>query len=76
MKGNIMSKYKTQGQEDCADCEWLAEETDGQTLICNECALEQNVAEFNARNSIESDEVDHDIWANEDAVHDMKHRYQ
>lgn len=58
-----MSKYKTQGQEDCADCEWLAEETDGQTLICNECA-------------IESDEVDHDIWANEDAVHDMKHRYQ
>ena len=71
-----MSKYKTQGQEDCADCEWLAEETDGQTLICNECALEQNVAEFNSRNFIESDEVDHDIWANEDAVHDMKHRYQ
>jgi|TARA_R100000455_G_C6186775_1_gene62506 hypothetical protein len=50
MKGNIMSKYKTQGQEDCADCEWLAEETDGQTLICNECALEQNIAEFKANN--------------------------
>ena len=44
-----MSEYKTQGQEDCADCEWLAEETEGQTLICNECALEQNVAEFKAK---------------------------
>lgn len=49
MKGNIMSEYKTQGQEDCADCEWLAEETEGQTLICNECALEQNRKEFQAR---------------------------
>ena len=47
---NEMPKYKTQGQEDCADCEWLAEETDGQTLICNECALEQNIAEFKANN--------------------------
>lgn len=24
----------------------------------------------------EPDEVDHDIWADEDAAYDMKHRYQ
>lgn len=53
MKGNIMSEYKTQGQEDCADCEWMAEETDGQILICNECALEQNLAELRAINARE-----------------------
>jgi len=28
----------------------MAEETDGQTLICNECALEQNIEEFKANN--------------------------
>ena len=30
-----MSEYKTKGQEDCADCEWIADETDGET--CGEC---------------------------------------
>ena len=53
-----MSKYKTQGQE--------------------ECALEQKVEYYAEPDECcaEPDELDHDIWANEDAVHDMKHRYQ
>jgi len=32
-----MAKYKTLGLEGCADCEWLAAETDGDVLICLEC---------------------------------------
>ena len=51
MKGNIMSEYKTKGQEDCADCEWIADETDGEVLICGECQQEQhiNYLKFQAR---------------------------
>jgi len=51
MKGNIMSEYKTKGQEDCADCEWIADETDGEVLICGECQQEQhiNYLRFRAR---------------------------
>lgn len=37
-----MAKHKTLGQEGCADCEWLADETDGETLICRECDFEIN----------------------------------
>jgi len=37
-----MAKYKTLGQEGCADCEWLADETDGDMLICRECDFELN----------------------------------
>ena len=29
---------------DCADCEWLADETDGEITLCNEC--EQNLLEL------------------------------
>ena len=35
-------KFTTLGQEGCADCEWLADETDGETLICRECDFELN----------------------------------
>jgi len=37
-----MQRYKTEGREDCADCEWLANETEGEFLICEECAWELN----------------------------------
>ena len=30
--------WKTEGQEGCDDCQWLANETDGEWLICDECA--------------------------------------
>ena len=48
---NEMPKYKTKGQEDCADCEWIADETDGEVLICGECQHEQhiNYLKFRAR---------------------------
>jgi len=29
--------WKTEGQEGCDDCQWLAHETDGEWLICDEC---------------------------------------
>jgi len=35
-------KFQTLGQEGCSDCEWLADETDGETLICRECDFELN----------------------------------
>ena len=35
-----MQKYKTLGQADCADCDWLADDTDGEILICPECEAE------------------------------------
>ena len=46
-----MSEYKTKGQKDCADCEWIADETDGEVLICGECQQEQhiNYLKFQAR---------------------------
>ena len=48
---NEVPKYKTKGQEDCADCEWIADETDGEVLICGECQHEQhiNYLKFRAR---------------------------
>ena len=32
-------KYKS--PNDCADCEWLANETDGEWTQCDECAFEE-----------------------------------
>jgi hypothetical protein len=29
------------GNNDCADCEWLADETDGDITQCDECAIEE-----------------------------------
>lgn len=37
-----MQRYKHEGQEDCADCEWLANETEGEILICPECEAEKD----------------------------------
>lgn len=31
--------YKS--KNDCADCEWLADETDGEITQCDECAIEE-----------------------------------
>jgi len=31
--------YKS--KNDCADCEWLAHETDGDITQCDECAIEE-----------------------------------
>jgi hypothetical protein len=31
--------YKS--KNDCADCEWLADETDGDITQCDECAIEE-----------------------------------
>jgi len=50
-----MAKYKTLGQEGCADCEWLADETDGDMLICRECDFELNG--FNAYDEVQPDEA-------------------
>ena len=32
--------WKIKGMEGCADCDWLAAETDGEILICSECEIE------------------------------------
>lgn len=42
-----MTQYTTKGQPDCADCEWLAKETDGEILICDECAHDLREEEKN-----------------------------
>ena len=34
---NTKKIWKTEGQEGCDDCQWLAHETDGEWLICDEC---------------------------------------
>lgn len=31
-------KYETTGREGCDDCQWLAVETEGEFLCCDECA--------------------------------------
>tara|TARA_R100001230_G_C5479098_1_gene30967 strand:+ start:96 stop:260 length:165 start_codon:yes stop_codon:yes gene_type:complete len=36
-----MSKFKS--PNDCADCEWLADETDGEITLCNECEDELEI---------------------------------
>ena len=33
-------KFETQGLDGCADCEYMAHETDGEILICQECENE------------------------------------
>ena len=33
----IKKIWKTTGQEGCDDCQWLAQETDGEWLCCDEC---------------------------------------
>lgn len=33
----MAKKYITQGYDDCDDCQWIADETDGDILICNDC---------------------------------------
>ena len=33
-------KWETHGQEGCDDCQWIANETDGDILICQECDWE------------------------------------
>lgn len=35
-----MTKYKTEGHDGCDDCQWMAQETDGDLLICDECSNE------------------------------------
>ena len=35
---------------DCADCEWLADQTDGEITLCNECAEELLELERNMKN--------------------------
>ena len=35
-----MTKYKTEGQDGCDDCQWMAQETEGDVLCCGECASE------------------------------------
>ena len=35
-------KWKTLGREGCDDCQWIANETDGDILICNECDWEDD----------------------------------
>jgi hypothetical protein len=32
-----IKKFHTTGQEGCDDCQWLANETDGEWLCCDEC---------------------------------------
>ena len=33
-------KFETHGLEGCDDCQWMAHETDGEILICQECEIE------------------------------------
>jgi len=33
-------KFQTLGLDGCADCEYMAHETDGEILICTECEIE------------------------------------
>ena len=33
-------KWDTLGREGCDDCQWIASETDGEILICDECEWE------------------------------------
>ncbi len=35
-----MTKYETEGQDGCDDCQWMAQETEGDVLCCGECASE------------------------------------
>ena len=35
------NRITEQSKNDCADCEWLADETDGDITQCDECALEE-----------------------------------
>tara|TARA_R110002167_G_scaffold140384_1_gene328202 strand:- start:44 stop:247 length:204 start_codon:yes stop_codon:yes gene_type:complete len=35
-----MTKYKTEGHDGCDDCQWMAQETEGDLLICDECSNE------------------------------------
>jgi hypothetical protein len=35
-----MTKYKTEGHDGCDDCQWMAQETEGDLLICDECSDE------------------------------------
>jgi hypothetical protein len=32
--------WETHGQEGCDDCQWIANETDGDILICQDCDWE------------------------------------
>lgn len=36
----MSKKWETHGQEGCDDCQWIAAETDGDILICQECDFE------------------------------------
>ena len=38
----MQKKYHTTGQEGCDDCQWLAIETEGEWLCCDECDAELN----------------------------------
>jgi hypothetical protein len=35
-------KWKTLGHDGCDDCQWIANETDGEFLICDECSWEDD----------------------------------
>lgn len=37
-----MTKYNTHGQDGCDDCQWMAQETEGDVLCCDECAAEES----------------------------------
>ena len=37
--------WKTEGQEGCDDCAYLAQETEGDITICPECSGEENAGQ-------------------------------
>ncbi len=40
-KQEVGNRITEQSKNDCADCEWLADETDGDITQCDECAIEE-----------------------------------
>ena len=38
----MSKKWKTLGRDGCDDCQWIANETDGEILICDECDWEDD----------------------------------
>lgn len=36
----MSKKWETLGHDGCDDCQWIANETDGEFLICDECEAE------------------------------------
>lgn len=50
-----MTKYVTQGLPDCADCEFLAHDTDGEVLCCPECDEEIRVSQEHLREEYEAE---------------------